>query len=103
MRESAITMKKKEIKKITYNPDHSGWRTKLQCDFEGILIVSFFAYFFYRHWAAVLVLSPGIYIYKKEKLKKISCKRKRMLELQFKSDTLRTQENYPEKGFIYEL
>lgn len=80
-------------KKIDYNAPGLDVKTELQCFLEGMTIVCLFAYFFYRSYWAIFILSPGILFYRKEKMKKIGQKRKHSLEQQFKESLLSIQTN----------
>ena len=60
---------------------------------EGFCIVCLLAYFFYRSYVALMVLIPGIWIYRKEKVKRFAKKRKTVLEQQFKETLVSVQTN----------
>ena len=81
---------KKKTNYVQLKPD---WKEELRCLLEGILIVCFLAYFFYRSYVALLVLTPGIWFYRKEKMKRISKKRIFALEQQFKETLISLQTN----------
>ena len=60
---------------------------------EGFGIVCLLAYFFYRSYVALMVLIPGIWFYRKEKVKRFAKKRKTVLEQQFKETLVSVQTN----------
>lgn len=68
--------------------DYSGYRfTKkewLRYGMEGFLILCLIGYLFYHSLWAVLVLSPFLYYFMKEKKRELSKRRSRELNLQFK-------------------
>ena len=68
-------------------------KAEVQCLAEGLGIVCVFAYFFYRSYWAVVLLFPGIWFYRKEKIRKTGQKRKYILEQQFKETLLAVQTN----------
>lgn len=68
-------------------------KAELQCLLEGFVIVCLFAYFFYRSYLAVVILAPGIWFYRKEKMRKNGQKRKYILEQQFKETLFSVQTN----------
>ena len=79
--------------KTNYAVPKLKFNEELQCMIEGFLIVCLFAYFFYRSYLAILLLSPGILFYRKEKMKRNGLKRKFLLEQQFKETLLSVQTN----------
>lgn len=85
--------KKKNIKKVNYNHWQYDFKTEIQCVLEWMVIESFFAYFFYRSYLAMIVLAPGIWFYRKEKIKSLILKRRNNLEQQFKETLLSVQIN----------
>lgn len=95
MREwSFLTKKNSKYKKKTdYACSKFSWKEELRCLVEGFLIISLLAYFFYRSYVALIVLAPGIWFYRKEKMKRFSKKRKAVLEQQFKETLLSVQTN----------
>ena len=89
-----LSRKKKNIvQKTDYTAPEPEIKEQFQCILEGFIIVCLFAYFFYRSYLAVLILTPGVWFYRKEKLKKIGQKRKYILEQQFKETLLSVQTN----------
>lgn len=95
MPESVPLFKKKDFRrrKTNYAAPQLDVKAELQCLLEGFLIICLFAYFFYRSYLAVIILSPGIWFYRKEKMKKSGRKRKYILEQQFKETLLSVQTN----------
>lgn len=93
--ESIILINKKNPrnKKTNYNTPGFDINAELRCFIEGLTIVCVFAYFFYRSYWAIFILSPGIWFYRKEKMKKIGRKRKCFLEQQFKESLQSIQTN----------
>jgi len=85
--------KPKHKKKTNYAQPKSEWREELKCLIEGFFIVSILAYFFYRSYAALIVLTPGIWFYRKEKMKRSAKQRKFMLEQQFRETLISVQTN----------
>lgn len=79
--------------KTKYTSLKLGLKIEVQCFLEGIILVSIFAYFFYRSYWAFIILGPGILYYRKEKLKRLCVKRKNILEHQFKETLLSVQTN----------
>ena len=88
-----VIKKGSEKKKINYNSPQLSLKTEIRCFLEGISIVCIFAYFFYRSYVAVLILFPGIWFYRKEKMRKIGQKRKYALEQQFRECLFSVQTN----------
>lgn len=80
-------------KKTNYAQPKPEWKEELQCLIEGFFIVSLLAYFFYRTYLAFIVLTPIIWVYRKEKMKRYTKKRKSMLEQQFKETLMSIQTN----------
>ena len=80
-------------KKTDYVAPKLEMKEEIECFLEGLLIIGLFAYFFYRSFLAVIVLIPGIWFYRKEKMKKAGQKRKYALEQQFKETLLSVQTN----------
>ena len=68
-------------------------KEEVECIIEGFLIVCLFAYFFYRSYLAVVILAPGIWFYRKEKIKRNGKKRRFLLEQQFRETLLSVQTN----------
>lgn len=93
MQEFSRLFKKKGVKKVNYEVWERDLKTGIIWSLEWIGISSFLAYFFYRSYLAMIVLIPGIRFYIKEKRKRISAKRKRDLEQQFKETLLSVQTN----------
>ena len=69
------------------------WKEEVTCILEGIGILILFSYFFYRSIWASLILSPGIWFYRKEKKKRLWKRRKERLEEEFKETLLSIQTN----------
>lgn len=63
------------------------------CLLEGAGIVVLFSYFFYRSLWAILILSPGIYFYRKKRKKEIAKHKLEELEQQFKETILSVHVN----------
>ncbi len=63
------------------------------CFIESGVILFLFSYFFYRSIWACILLSPGIWFYRKEKRKRLWKKRKQKLEEEFKDTLLSIQTN----------
>ena len=63
------------------------------CFLEGGIIILLFSYFFYRSFLAILILSPGLWLYRKQKQKKLRKKRREKLEEEFKETLLSIQTN----------
>ncbi len=80
-------------RKTDYETPGLEMKAELQCFLEGLLVVGLFAYFFYRSFLAIIVLIPGIWFYRKEKIKSAGKKRKYVLEQQFKETLLSVQTN----------
>lgn len=93
MQESGSLIKKETVKRTYYDERKISIKEEVQCCLEGIFLISFLSYFFYRSIWAVFFLSPGIYFYRKEKQKRSLLKRKRSLEAQFKDTLLSVQTN----------
>ncbi len=85
--------RRKGIKIVNYNR----WEPDLKMEFLFILewfaIEILFSYFFYRNCLAMIVFFPGIWFYRKEKIKGNILKRKANLEQQFKETLLSVQTN----------
>lgn len=81
------------MEKKKYKTKKFDWKFEFLCFAEGVGIISFLAYFFYRSIWAVLVLAPVIFFYRKEKQKKCIIKRKMTIEAQFKDTLLSVQTN----------
>ena len=81
------------LKKINYTALGLDIKSEFLCLLEGFVIIGLFAYFFYRSYIAVILLAPGIWFYRKEKMKKSGQKRKYSLEQQFKETLLSVQTN----------
>ena len=95
MPEWSNLIKKKALskEKINYARPKPEWMEEVQCLAEGGVIVCLFAYFFYRSYVAVAILSPGIWFYRKERMKRVGKKRKYVLEQQFKETLISVQTN----------
>ena len=93
MQELSCLFKEKNEGKTQYTNLKMGIKVEIQCLLESIIWLVIFAYFFYRSYLALIILAPGMLFYRKEKLKRISIKRKNMLELQFKEILLSVQTN----------
>ena len=84
--------KKTQIKTDYKNPKLSG-KEEIVCFLEAMVILILFSYFFYRSIWACIILSPGIWLYRKEKRKKLWKKRRERLEEEFKDTLLAIQTN----------
>lgn len=87
---------KKEVKEnliINYIQRKPEWKEELRYWLEGFGIICIVAYFFYRSIVAVIVLMPGIWFYRRERIKQEHKKRKMDLEQQFKETLLAVQAN----------
>lgn len=95
MPEFFLRIKKNTLqrKKINYAAPGLDFSEEVRCLAEGFLIDCLFAYFFYRSYVAVFCLAPGIWFYRKEKIKRSGQKRKYILEQQFKETLLSVQTN----------
>ena len=80
-------------KKTNYACSKPSWKEELRYLIEGFLIISLLAYFFYRSYMALIALTPSIWFYRKEKMKRFSKKRKIVLEQQFKETLMSVQTN----------
>ena len=85
--------KKKSMGKTNYTHWELDLKAEFLCVLEWVVIEGMFAYFFYRSYLAMIVLAPGIYFYRKEKIKSLILKRKNNLEQQFKETLLSVQTN----------
>lgn len=85
--------KKKSMKKMDYTKEEFHLKTEMLCLLEWLMIESLLTYFFYRSYIAMIILAPGIWIYRKEKIKRRIIKRKMNLEQQFKEMLLSVQTN----------
>lgn len=91
LRELKVTEKKdrkteKDLYELTV-------REKILCTIEGILVITVFAYFFYRSlWAEVFLL-PLVWLYYKERKKNIRKKKQQKMELEFKDLLLYVRSN----------
>lgn len=88
-----IKKENRGVKKTNYAIPELELKEELQCLVEGFAIVCLFAYFFYRSYAAVVILAPGIWFYRKEKKKNAGKRRKYILEQQFQETLLSIQTN----------
>ena len=79
--------------KINYSQSKPEWKIEIRFWVEGFGIVCLLAYFFYRSYVALIVLIPGIWFYRKEKVKRFGKKRKTVLEQQFKETLVSVQTN----------
>ena len=95
MRELSLLIKKegKENSKINYIQWKPKGKEELRYWTEGFGIICIVAYFFYRSIVAVIILMPGIWFYRKERIKQARKKRKLVLEQQFKETLLAVQTN----------
>ena len=85
--------KKKKEKKINYKNWNPDIKIQLKWFLEWLVVEGVFAYFFYRSYWAMIVFFPGVWIYRREKIKKARKKRKLELEQQFKETLLSVQTN----------
>ena len=85
--------RKNQHPKTDYRNPKLTWQEEVTCLLEGMGILILFSYFFYRSIWAFLVLSPGIWLYRKEKKKGLWKKRKEKLEEEFKETLLSIQTN----------
>lgn len=88
-----IKKENERVKKINYAIPKLELKEELQCLLEGFVIVCLFSYFFYRSYVAVIILTPGIWFYRKEKRKNVGKRRKYILEQQFRETLLSVQTN----------
>ena len=84
---------KKIQSKTDYKNPRMTWQEEFCCFLEAISIIVLFSYFFYRSIWAFFFLSPGIWLYRKEKRRKLWKKRKEKLEEEFKDALLAIQTN----------
>lgn len=80
-------------KRTDYDISVLSVKAEIQCMVEGLGMVCAASYFFYRSYAAVLVLLPGIWFYRKEKVRRMRKKRKQILEQQFRECLFSIQTN----------
>lgn len=80
----------KKVNYVVWNPDI---KTQICWFGEWIGIEAFLAYFFYKSYWAMVVLVPGWWFYRKERLKRVRKKRKSELEQQFKEVLVSVQTN----------
>ena len=85
--------RKVRLNKTNYAAPALDIKEELQCFLEGGILLGLVAYFFYRSFLAIILFSPGIWFYRKEKMKKAGKKRKYFLEQQFKETLLAVQTN----------
>lgn len=85
--------KTKKWKKINYQAPKLTTKEEIVCLVEGVAIIALFSYFFYRSLLAFLVLSPGLWFYRKNKQKRMWKKKKEKLEEEFKETLLAIQTN----------
>ena len=83
----------KENLKINYIQWKPAWKEEIRYCAEGFGMICIVAYFFYRSVVAVIVLMPGIWFYRRERIKQARMKRKIVLEQQFKETLLAVQTN----------
>lgn len=88
-----LTRSKNRETKTDYRTKGWGRKQELQCLAEGMGIVFLFSYFFYRSFAAVLLLSPMLWFYRKQKMEKTRKNRIRQLEQQFRECLISIQTN----------
>lgn len=81
------------IRKTNYATPRFDLKEEMKCLLEGLMILSLLAYFFYRSLFVAVLFSPGLWFYRKEKMKKVGKKRKYVLEQQFKETLLAVQTN----------
>ena len=81
------------VKRINYADWNPDIKIQIRWFLEWIGIESLLAYFFYRSYWAMLVLTPGGWLYRKEKIKRAREKRKSDLEQQFKEVLISVQTN----------
>ena len=84
---------KKVNSKTDYKNPILTWQEEVRIFLEGIVIVGLFSYFFYRSILAFVLLSPGIWLYRNEKRRRLWKKRKERLEEEFKDTLLAIQTN----------
>ena len=80
-------------KRTDYSVSGLSIKEEIQCLLEGLGIVALAAYFFFRSFIAVLLLLPGIWFYRKEKIRRDRKKRKQILEQQFRECLFSVQTN----------
>ena len=85
--------KRRHKGKTNYTQSGPEWNVEIKFWIEGFCIVCLLAYFFYRSYVALIVLTPGIWFYRKEKVKRFLKKRKAVLEQQFKESLVSVQTN----------
>ena len=85
--------KRKQEKKINYENWNPEIKIQMLWFLEWLLIESFIAYYFYRSYWAMIILLPGVWVYRKEKIKISRKKKKHDLEQQFKETLLSVQTN----------
>ncbi len=67
-----------------YHSYHFTAIEECRCFLEGMALTGLLAYFFYRSVAALFILSPILFFYRKEKKKRLAGKRMEELERQFR-------------------
>ena len=87
------TKKGLQKKKTDYGVPNLSVKSEIQCLVEGLSIVCLVAYFFYRSYLAFIILLPGIWFYRKEKMRREGIKRKNALEQQFRECLYSVQTN----------
>lgn len=75
---------KRKSGKTNYGEYHMTVSEEVRCLIEGMGMMCLFAYFFYRSIWAIVFLSPVMIWYRKEKKKRLSKKRREIIEVQFK-------------------
>lgn len=93
--------KEKHLKKVNYENPGLTWKEEIFCLAEGSIIVTLFAYFFYRSIIAFFILLPAVSLYRKEKKKGIYKERKRKLEEEFK-ETMQAVQTNLQSGYSME-
>jgi tight adherence protein B len=79
--------------KINYVRYDMSPKEEALCFLEGMAFVGLFSFFFYRSMVAVLILSPGIVLFRRRKRQRLTKKRKENLEQQFKETLLCVSAN----------
>ena len=73
--------------------EHLSLREEMECFFEGTIVISIFAYFFYRSMIAFVFLTPILYFYGKRKREKVKKSKLESVEIHFKEVLLLIQSN----------
>ena len=88
-------------KKIDYKKYRFSKKEYLRYFAEGCFVVGGLAYFFYRNIFAALLLSPGIFLYMRNKKENLCKRRKSQLSIQFK-DVLHSVNSSIQAGYSLE-